>query len=199
MRLRLGKTLVRSTLAVAALTCLSLPAKAGLLLEPYLGYGFGKFEQATAFGNSDADTTGTTLGARVGYTFPAFLWLGLDYSMLLSGEAKGDNSTSDIEGSSLYAVAGIDFPILLRAYIGYGFLHELKVKGTPESTYEGSAMKLGVGFTGLPIVSLNLEYIMADYDKVKGGGSDASIGSGNLITEAKSSTVMLSVSAPFDL
>ena len=68
-------------LALTALTSLSVfagsTAKAGLLLEPYLGYELGKLEHTTATVNYDLSSA--ALGLRLGVTFPV-VFIAADYS-----------------------------------------------------------------------------------------------------------------------
>ena len=66
-------------------------------------------------------------------------------------------------------------------------------------TLSGSALKLGVGFTGLPFVALNLEYIMNDYNKYKSPGVDQSIDSSGYLKDAKMNSILFSLSVPFDI
>lgn len=159
-------------------------AQADLLLEPYLGYTMGTAEQ----GSDKWDSNNMVLGGRVGYS-ALVLQAGFDYSIASGAKFKGKDGVADIEGdgSQLYAFVGGDFP-LLRAWAGYGMMNEFKVKDGAKLT--GSAVKVGAGFTGLPFLSINAEYIMATFDK-----SDGNSLSDNL----KNNTLMLSVSAPFEL
>lgn len=178
------KSLKHGILAVAVVFSASA-AQAGLLLEPYLGYTMGTFE------DSDGKLTSPVLGARVGYS-AVLLSFGVDYSMYTGGKVKDDNSDVDASGSQAFAFVGVGVP-LIRAWVGYGVMNDLKLKNSGgESTYTGTAMKAGVGFTGLPFVSLNAEYIMNDYNKLK-----TPLGEGD--TDAKGSEIRLSASLPFDL
>ncbi|MNT19450.1 hypothetical protein D3C72_1547100 [compost metagenome] len=55
---------------------------------------------------------------------------------------------------------------------------------------EGSGMKIGVGFTGLPFISINLEYIKDDFTKFNGESLDDSF------DKFDSTAYLLSVSLP---
>lgn len=159
-------------------------SNAGLLIEPYLGYEMGTFKDA-AEGKMD----GTALGARVAWTAPIFFWAGLDYTMGVSAKYKPDASgqaDSDAKRSTLHAVVGVDFPILLRAWVGQSLMNEVKLDDT---TIKGSSTKLGVGFTGLPFISLNLEYIMETFDKNS---------QGDFATKPKNTAYLISVSLPWE-
>lgn len=204
LRSALNRSWILST-AFIGMAMLTQPAQAGLLLEPYIGYEVGTLEAdyTSGGGTLKYDTSGVTFGARVGYTFPAMFWVGLDYS-ISSGDADvdsdpGNNYQSDTgQRSSLFAVVGIDLPILLRVYAGYGFMNEFKIDDSASSTYTGSAVKVGLGFTSLPFVSLNAEYIMSTYDTFEANGVERDIGSAPF-SDAKQNALMLSASVPFDL
>ncbi len=137
-------------------------ANASILIEPYLGYHTGKSKQTTT-----EDFSGMTYGARLGYQQLGFM-LGLDY-MTGKWTEKGTPNV-DLTPSSLGAFVGYNFPVMLRVYGVYGFQNSVKAEaGGTSSKLEGSpALKLGVGFTALPLVSINLEYMTATYDKSDG-------------------------------
>lgn len=148
-------------LALALVLGFSSTSQAGVLFEPYLGFEMGSTK------NPGGDMDGTVLGARVAYELPVFFWFGVDYTMSVSQKLKPDNfGNSDAKRSALYAVAGVDFPILFRAWLGYGVMNEIKFDNGKVDG--GDAMKIGVGFTGLPFVSLNLEMINEKF-KEQGG------------------------------
>jgi hypothetical protein len=59
-----------------------------------------------------------------------------------------------------------EFPILLRVYATY-ILSSKADTGQP-ADIEGSGMKLGVGWTGLPFVVINLEMTNRTFDEYDG-------------------------------
>lgn len=154
---------------------------ADILIEPYIGYEMGK---GTA-GTTDFKLSGTDLGLRVGYASPVMFWAALDYTMGSGTFDPDGGSSGDGKRSSLGAVVGLDFPILLRAWLGYGFTNDLKLDS---DTLKGKYTKLGVGFTGLPFVSLNLEVISDTWDDSSGGGDP----------DAKNTSYLISVSLPLE-
>jgi len=161
-------------------------ANAGLLIEPYLGYHTGEVND----GSTKDDFSGMTYGARVGYQHALGLMFGVDY---MTGSWEQDsNPKADLTPAILGVFVGYDFPVLLRVYGVYSLSNEVKHKDTSgSSTMKGDgAIKLGVGFTGLPLVSINLEYLQASYDKS---------GSTTLTPAIKASGYGLTVSIPFDL
>jgi hypothetical protein len=171
------------------------PVQAGLLVEPVLGYSFSKFEvDAPTFDEEKA--VGPSLGGRLGYQKLGFQ-LGLDY--LHSNLSVDDNDfKEDLKTNEFAAFAGFEFPILLRVYAGYIFsangTSNVKVAGTNKSLKldEGTGMKVGVGFTGLPFVDINFEYRKGTFGEYKVGGVK---GSG----DTDFSAFMVGVSLPFVL
>lgn len=158
-------------------------SQAGIMFEPYIGYEMGKLKDA--FGGS---FDGTQAGLRLAYSAPLLFWGGLDAAMSLSGTMKND-SAGNSEGAkrtTVYGVVGVDFPILVRAWAGYAFMDEVKLDQS--GTYKGgSGTKLGVGFTGLPFLSINLEYLNEKFTKF----NETTLG-----TDLKNDTYILSVSLP---
>lgn len=157
-------------------------SQADILVEPYLGYEMGKTK------NSDGKFDGSQLGLRLAYAAPIFFWGGLDYTMGVSATAKPDvGANDDGKRSTLYGVVGVDFPILFRAWVGYGFMNEIKFDTAGK--VKGKATKVGVGFTGLPFVSLNLEYVNEKFDEGDAGTIDP---------EFENNSYVLSVSLPLE-
>ena len=181
----------QTVLSVLSVLCLSSTASAGILIEPYLGYGMGKskFTSPSAY---EGDISGTMLGARVAYTIPIFFF-GLDYGMFTGQFKVTSHSVLDYDASAsaLYLLAGAQIP-LIRGYIGYAIMGSSKTKDSSgETTSTGSSMKLGASFTGLPFVALNLEYIRDTYTKSKDASSEWSV-------SGASDIYLLSVSLPLD-
>ncbi|WP_413560476.1 hypothetical protein [Bdellovibrio sp. HCB209] len=163
-------------------------AHAGIMIEPYLGYEMGSHTDT----NPTAKTELVNMGARIAWTAPALLWLGIDYNLGVSGKYKPDGQTnSDGKRNTLYGVIGVDLPILLRGWVGYGLMSEIKFDSPSDSTFKGKPVKVGVGFTGLPFISLNFEYIMENLDKIEYSGSTNN-------DPGKMDSYMFSVSLPLE-
>ena len=163
-------------------------AQAGILIEPYIGYFAGKSKQAT---QTTLNVKGPGYGARLGYTKLGFM-IGLDYQ---TGSQTNDASPNhfDLTPTNVGAFVGYQLPILLRAYAGYNFI--AKVKGTNPSNhiaYSGNGVKVGVGFTALPLVSINIEYLLTTFDHDDDGNQA-------LTNKINSDMVGLTVSLPLDL
>lgn len=147
------------------------PAEAGLLIEPAVGFSFSKFEPKNA---KEYKANGVNLGGRLGYQNMGFQ-LGLDY---LRGSEYIDSShfSGNYNHSEWAAFAGFEFPVLFRVYAGYIFSAEGDAKHKTDGKVkfsDGSGMKLGVGYTGLPFIDINFEYRSGKYDKTKVGGLSA--------------------------
>lgn len=170
------------------------PAAAGLLIEPVVGYNMGHFEVDTA-GAGKEKTSGTSYGGRLGYQNLGFQ-LGLDY--LKSNLNVDDSDYGTLKTSEWAGFVGFEFPILLRVYAGYIFSANADGKfdaGAGKQKLElegGSGTKLGVGFTILPFLDINLEYRKVSFDDYKFAGSKVN-------DKTTYDTVMLGLSLPFVL
>lgn len=138
-------------------------AQAGIMIEPYLGYEMGTTK------NSNGKLDGAQYGLRLAYKAPIFFWGGLDATMGNLTSKPDGGSNSDLKRTTIYGVLGVDFPILLRAWVGYGASNQLK---GDSAKMTGSAYKVGVGFTGLPFVSVNFEYMNEKHDDMDGSKID---------------------------
>lgn len=163
-------------------------ANAGVLLEPYLGYGMGSSKQ----GSSKNDDSGLEYGARVAYETLGFFVGGEYMGGSIKSKDKTAGTSNTLTPTNLGATVGYKFPVLIRVYGTYFFSADAKVDSTPASTVKGNAMKIGVGYTGFPIISINLEYYAATYTKAEIGGV-----SGDLTNKITGNMIALSVSAPF--
>ena len=166
--------------------CLLTPAlsRAGLLIDPYIGLASTKttFDDVTnAVEDEEATSTSTGIGARVGYSF-FLVSAGLDYSL-----GTGDTALTN---TSLFV--GVDLPILLRFWGEYFLSSDVSDDDLDDLDVDlnfKNGYGLGVGFTGLPFLSINLEVEALIYD--------AEIGSTE--GEMAIANTMLSVSFPLNL
>ena len=182
------------SIVTAALILMCGPlAVAGFSVEPYLGYGRGTLDSSL-----DTDFSFVAAGARVGYGMLGFTG-GLDIFKSLTGSFEDDqNDKGDYDVISASVFASYTFPILLRVYAGYTFHYENELDydsplfQTSETEGDGGYY-LGVGYTGLPFVAVNLEYRVNDFDK-----QTFENGSSSDLSDTDDSFFMLSVSLPFD-
>jgi hypothetical protein len=153
-------------------------AHAGFMIEPFLGY-----EMGTAKGTSSShDLKGLSYGARLGYSVTMFSF-GAEYG---GGKLELDtNPTDHLANTDLGAFVAVDFPVMIRAFATYMLKAEAKEDDGTKLT--GKGFRIGVGYTGFPFISINLEHISKTYDEADGHALSA---------DFKTDTNMLSVSVP---
>lgn len=161
-------------------------AQAGLHLEPYLGYNVGALQVKVAGQDIGDAMSGVLLGARVGYSLPLF-YVAADYSLGSGLKSEVSASSVDIDVSRLGVVAGFTGLPMFDFYGGYLLNTTVKVDQTGVPDFKGSGLKVGVGFTMLPLISINAEYIMNNYDD------------DGAMKDIKETAAVVSVSLPLDL
>jgi hypothetical protein len=165
-------------------------SQASVLIEPVIGYNLATKLELPAENYSGG--SGAAIGGRLGYQYLG-LQLGLDY--LRSSIDMDDNDFDDnVKLHEWAAFAGFEFPVLFRVYAGYIFSAEGETENAIGQTVkfeDGTGMKLGVGFTGLPFIDINFEFRKGTFDKIKGGGLTSS-------DDTDYSTYMIALSAPFN-
>ncbi|MBT4790371.1 MAG: hypothetical protein HON90_02270 [Halobacteriovoraceae bacterium] len=176
------KLKVLFTVVVLSLTSNSF---AGLLVDPYIGIGQTK-DTLDLAGASEESGSSTVIGSRLGYSF-ILLSAGIDYSMV-----KSSSDGDDIDSTNMSVFVGVDMPILVRAWAEYFVSSDFDVDN---ANVNGVSFKdgygVGLGFTGLPFVSINLELDLLNYEvDLVGASKDYDY--------AVAST-LLSVSLPLDL
>lgn len=140
---------------------IQVPAHASLLLEPYLGYDVGSWDDNN--GNTQ-DQKGVTYGGRVGYQSLGFM-VGGEY---MGGNWQDNSATNQtITPNDLGVFVGFNFPMFLRVYGTYGFQAERKFSPA-NADYKGSDLKLGLGLTMFPLISINFEYLQGTFNKDNG-------------------------------
>jgi hypothetical protein len=199
----MGKKILLTILALISLGIFSTQANAGFLIEPYLGYTIsGEGEQLSS--NTDLDWNGVEFGGRLGLTYLG-LMAGVHYGMS-SFEWEETNTVTntvtkdDNKMTNIGAFVGFEFPLLIRVWGTYIFNSEVEddLGADIGDTLDGTGYGLGVGYTGLPFVSLNLEYRSLTYDE----STDVSTAITSQLTgnsEVTASTILLSISLPFSL
>ena len=189
---------------------------AGLLVEPYVGYSISENEWKVASIPVISEYNHAIIGGRLGYSVLGFS-LGVTADMSLADFEVEQVSPASVgpydewSKTDLGAFVGYSFPILLRVYGAYYFSSSLeKTKdndGDAENDvgdeWKGGGYAIGLGFTGLPIVALNLEYRKVTYDEQlnKPAGTTTTFpitASGVTYSEVEESSIILTLSAPFD-
>ncbi len=189
------KKISRLVLLLALALGHSVESQAALLIEPVVGYSFGKGTldmtvPAAPATNTSAtrSSNGSSYGGRLGYQNFGFQ-LGLDYlasSMKVSGDSF---KTSEFGG-----FVGYEFPILFRVYAGYVFsgTGTLATSTQDYNFKNGTGPKVGLGFTLLPLLDLNIEYRSIAYKEMD-------ISNGLATLKMDYNAVMVGLSLPFTL
>lgn len=170
--MRFVKNLLIAVTLLTTTMLSSVNANAGLLIEPHLGYNI---HSSTTRGTDTIDYNGAQYGARLGVQSFGLMG-GLDYThSSYTATTKPTSGTSDKDEKKrdeLGLFVGYKFPVLVRAWFGYNFLaKETQTALGPTSGtkvgdfYKGHSTEIGIGFTGIPFVSLNLSYKMLSYNK----------------------------------
>ncbi len=106
---------------------------------------------------------GPAFGARAGYGVGP---LGVALDFMTTGTLKEDRNF-DGKMTNIGATFMLGLPII-RFWAGYIFSSQLKLETDGLSgTEQGSGFKLGTGWSIFPLLSLNLEYLMLNYDSMK--------------------------------
>lgn len=167
------------------------PVKAALLVEPVVGFNLGSKLEFDG-GESYSGGSGAAFGGRLGYQQLGFQ-LGVDY--LRSGLNMDDNDfDKDVTMSEWAGFIGFEFPILLRVYAGYIFAAtgETEYNNVDLELKKGSGTKVGLGFTGLPFVDINLEFRQGTFDEYK-------LGNATVDDKTDYQSYLISLSLPFNL
>ncbi|OUR97827.1 hypothetical protein A9Q84_06405 [Halobacteriovorax marinus] len=182
---------------------------AGVLIEPFVGFAAGSGDYArTGATTRETKETSMQFGGRLGYQFLGLMG-GLEYRRS-SGSYKFDGPSTlsfglqptkaDYSGSEFGVFVGYNFPILARVYLGYAFNTKWEIDTTNSwragkgDEISGSTTTLGVGFTGLPFVSINFEYRMIALDKWK----DISANTETVVDE-NINQLFVGISLPLDI
>ena len=163
---------MKKNLLILLFFALIANARAGLLIEPYAGAALsGSWENGAA----DGDYSGSTIGARLGFQ-QLGLFGGLDFRKSSITLEEDGQSDEDLDATTYAAV---------YIFGGEAELDSIDYK-------EPSGTILGIGYTGLPFLSVNFEMVNWKYDEY-----DAGVNSGD--TDLEGSHYLLSISLPLNL
>ena len=178
---------------------ISFNISAGLVVEPYAGFIFGKFESTISNEDYKYNTTGITFGSRVGYSVLYFV-AGMDLSFgsmdatVSSGPIGTTSEEYDTSSFGLYA--GVNFPILMRGWVTYYLNSSYENRAKEE--LNGSGFGIGLGFTPLPLLSLNIETKFIKVNEIDSNSGTIKLPNSNR-AEDSINEILLSVSLPFEL
>lgn len=166
-------------------------AHAGFHLEPYLGYALkGEWEQ----GSSKDDISMRTFGVKLGYQAPTGFQVGGDIQL---GAGTYDNISpldTDAGTASFGAYIGYQSDMGLRGYAHYHFVSAVAFDTTNDPAYGGNGFKLGVGYSVISWLAINVEYHMMTYSEYK----DDLTTDADLDPKQKDNFVFVTVSFPFN-
>jgi hypothetical protein len=115
----------------------------------------------------------------------------------------GTSDKDDKKRDELGVFVGYKFPVLVRAWVGYNFLaKETQTALGPTSSTrvgdynKGHSKEIGVGFTGLPFVSINLSYKMLSYNTNFDPGANKT---SSINPKYEPKEIVLGVSIPLNL
>lgn len=166
-------------------------ASASLLIEPHVAFNLNGSGEGTAGSTTHKyEYNGPQFGARVGYQGLG-LMAGFDYtrsSYDFEDTFAGTGVTQSFNRNEMGIFAGYEFPILIRAWGAYYFSNTAKNDKGDE--YTGNTKELGVGFTALPLLSVNLMYRMVTWDEIN---------SSKLTDDINVNEIVLGVSLPLNL
>lgn len=200
--------LTKSFLILFVLSFFALNStQAGIHIEPYLGYSLaGSGDVTVGTSKYDLSYASPTIGGRLGYGMLGFM-AGIDYSMQtfdLKSEIGSTEYKDGVKKSQLGIFVGYELPVLIRVWGTYFLSSKVEGDDAPATNQvfdsndefsDGGGYALGVGFTGFPFISVNLEYRTLEYDKYEASGATVV----NYNEKADLSEILLSVSLPLNL
>ncbi len=170
---------------------------ADILIEPVIGYSVGEFKTQTDVdfyteSESKDSLHGFTYGGRLGLQILA-LQFGLDYLggfLSIDGEKKKINEVG--------AFIGYKFPTFMRIYAGYVPFANAEGEDYTLGTITSGGYKIGLGFSLLPPLNLNIEWRSIKNLFKHGSSSVAIEKSSNTdpTIEAEYSALMIALSIP---
>lgn len=149
----------RLILTFFSLLLLDSTASAGVLLDPYIGY-------AVSGNYGGGSVSGYDLGLRLGLSNLG-LSAGADVTLAGKYTYKSNTGSGDAKPLHTGVFVSYTFPVLVRAYATY-FVNS-KVT-TDTSIITGNGTKIGVQYTGLPLVAVGVELYSMNYSELETGG-----------------------------
>ncbi len=163
-------------------------ANAGFHLEPYIGKSLsGDWTQGT-----EGDAKMTDFGVKLGYQAYSGFQIGGELQM---GVGEFENfSTADAAQAAFGFYLGYQSSMGLRAYAHYLFSSAAVFDDLNQTQIAGKGFKLGVGYSLLSWLAVNLEYHTMTYDQFKTNLT----GFTELTPEFENNFVMVVLSFPFN-
>jgi hypothetical protein len=157
-------------------------AQAGILLEPMIGY---TVNGSTDDGAGNTTTyTGLEYGARLGVSITSFL-IGGEYrsspstTLTASPATAGYTQTGSSAGTGVFV--GFEFPAFPLRIIATYFFQDT-MSGTLQGPltnstrdFSGTAIKVGIHYKIIPMVSVGIESLSGTYTKSSSGGVETTL------------------------
>ena len=142
---------------------LPITSKAAIMIEPYVGYSTINYSGSLKLSGTKADIDSTTMsgmtyGGRLGAHF-LNVGAGLDYSQ------ASYNDPSRVQHIGAYGMVSFFFFRLWGTYIASSSRTFEDSSNNINNTAKGSGFKAGLGWSILPLLSLNFEYLSLHYTK----------------------------------
>ncbi|MBD64224.1 MAG: hypothetical protein CME62_03400 [Halobacteriovoraceae bacterium] len=167
---------------------ISSVASAGTLIEPYAGM----FLNSTYDGDVEGDLSGNAVGMRLGFQQLGFM-AGLDGRRAFVNLEPETGDDADYTMTQLGFFVGYNFPVLLRVWGEYVFaLDGVNDDDSDVKLKKGSGFLIGLGYSLLPFISLNLEYGSVGTTEI-----ESSTGTSDL--EIDNNVLFLSLSLPLTI
>jgi hypothetical protein len=167
-----------------------------VLFETGIGFSQGSFEY---LGTSvKGDFKGLYLNARLCHNFDSGVFLGIDlrsYSLLNTVDGES-NFEASLLNTSRGFVIGFTPGKRLRLWFSYQFINSFDMPESSTTTFnlvDGKGFIAGIGYMGIPWVSINLEYASYYFDEYKDGGLYS------LSNDYSFQTFLISFSFPIDM
>ena len=166
--------------------------RASVHIEPYFGkiLNFSKASQTESSIEYERELDGVLYGARLGYGLLGFS-AGVDFaasqfdaevkkplSNVASWKLSGQSTLSSVESTYFGLFINYDLPLLLRVWATYfpSVRYEFG-SGDPlqnnKDLWKGTGFSVGLGYTGLPFLSLNYELRSFSFDEEFDNASDS--------------------------
>ena len=181
------KKFIILTTAMISLFMYSEKSRAEFLLEPFGGISLN---QKWDDGTNTGAFSGAVIGARAGFHKMGFSF-GFDARQSTVSITPTTGSAYDAEHSQIGLMAAYEFPVMVRVWASSVLTSTLKNSDTDYEFSDASGSTFGIGYTGLPYLSMNVEMATTSYSKGK-----AKADSTKSSIDLSLSYILLSISLP---
>lgn len=183
---------INGLILTVALLVVSATADASFLIEPHMGYNISGSGDSPGV---EYEYSGPQFGIRTGIQHLGAMG-GLAFnksSYDLKFKTAAGSVKTDVDRTEWGVFVGYNLPIMFRFWGAYYFSNKGEVTG---GDYLGNTKEIGVGFTALPLLSINFAYRMTTFDEFESNsGTTRSLGNNDI----DANEMVLSVSLPLTL